>query len=343
MEVSKMENNKKSLLKGFQSAGLQKLLALGALVILYIFFCIFGSKFATGETLVSILDSTYYVGFMAFGITFVIITGGIDLSIGTNMMCSALIGGYLYSAAHLPIFLCLLIMVVVATLFGLVNGLLISRLKLPPFIATLGVMMMTQGIGAIVTNVQTQRFPSAFDADGLYKSIFYKTPSTPALPSGFPTGIIYMGLFFIVALFLLNKTRFGRYTYAIGSNEEAVRLSGVNVMKWKTLVYTVCGLFSGLSAIVYAATYTTVIPGTGNGLEMKAIAAVIIGGTSMSGGLGTMSGTLIGAFLMSVLSNGLMSMGLQGHYQTFFTGLVVILAVLLDIYRNKKASEVKVH
>lgn len=338
-----MKNNGIKAKNPFQSSGLQKLLALGALVILYIFFCFFGTNFASGATAVSILDSTYYVGFMAFGITFVIITGGIDLSIGTNMMCSALIGGYLYSTAHLPIALCLAIVVTISTLFGLVNGLLISKLKLPPFIATLGVMMMTQGIGAIVTNVQTQRFPSAFDADGWYKSIFYKTPSTPIMPSGFPSGIIYMGIFFIVAMFLLNKTRFGRYTYAIGSNEEAVRLSGVNVTKWKTLVYTVCGFFCGLAGIVYAATYTTVIPGTGNGLEMKAIAAVIIGGTSMSGGIGTMSGTLIGAFLMSVLSNGLMSMGLQGHYQTFFTGLVVILAVLLDIYRNKKASQIKSH
>ncbi len=337
-----MEKKKNSEKKGFQSAGLQKLLALGALIIIYIFFCIFGSKFATAETLVSILDSTYYVGFMAFGITFVIITGGIDLSIGTNMMCSALIAGCLYSTVHLPIWICLIIVVLIATLFGLINGLLISRLKLPPFIATLGVMMMTQGIGAIATNVQTQRYPSAFDTDGWYKAIFYKTPSTPIMPSGFPTGIIYMLLFFILALFLLNKTRFGRYTYAMGSNEEAVRLSGVNVVKWKTLVYTICGFFAGLSGIVYAATYTTVIPGTGNGLEMNAIAAVIIGGTSMAGGIGTMSGTLIGAFLMGVLKSGLMSMGLQGHYQTFFTGLVVILAVLLDNYRNKKASEVKI-
>ena len=327
--------------KNLRSMGLQKLLALGALVILYVFFCVFGSNFASGSTLVSILDSTYYVAFMAFGITFVIITGGIDLSIGTNMMCSALIGGYLYSAVGLNIWLCLVVIVIISTLFGFVNGLLVSRLKLPPFIATLGMMMMTQGIGSIITNVQTQRFPSGFEDDGLYKTIFYKTPSTELFPSGFPSGLLYMGVFFLVALFLLNKTRFGRYTYAIGSNEEAVRLSGVNVAWWKTLVYTVCGAFCGLSAIVYAATYTTIIPGTGNGLEMKAIAAVIIGGTSLAGGIGTMSGTLIGALLMSVLSNGLMSMGLQGHYQTFFTGLVVILAVLLDIYRNKKANKVK--
>lgn len=318
----------------------QKLLAPIALVILYVFFSIFGKNFFSGSTLVSIMDSTYYVGFMAFGITFVIITGGIDLSIGTNMMMSALICGYAYNSG-LNIWLSLLLTIVICTLVGFINGSLISRLKLPPFIATLGTMMMTQGFGSIVTKVQTQRYPSAFDPDGTYKAVFYKTASTPVFKSGFPSGIVYMGIFFFVAWFLLNNTRFGRYTYAIGSNEEAVRLSGVNVIKWKTLVYTICGLFCGLSAIVYAATYTTIIPGTGNGLEMNAIAAVIIGGTSMSGGLGTMSGTLIGAFLMSVLKNGLMSMGLQGHYQTFFTGLVVILAVLLDIYRNKKAASVK--
>ena len=313
---------------------IQKLLAPAALVILYIFFCFFGKNFFSAGTLVSILDSTYYVGMMAFGITFVIITGGIDLSIGTNMMMSALIAGYLYTQG-VNIWLCLVVIVIIATFVGFINGTLVSRLKLPPFIATLGMMMMTQGFGSIITKVQTQRFPSGFDADGGYKAVFYKTPG------GFPSGIVYMLVFFLIAMLLLNKTRFGRYTYAIGSNEESVRLSGVNVIKWKTLVYTVCGFFCGLSAIVYAATYTTIIPGTGNGLEMNAIAAVIIGGTSMSGGIGTMSGTLIGALLMSVLKTGLMSMGLQGHFQTFFTGLVVILAVLLDIYRNKKASAAK--
>ena len=266
---------------------IQKLLAPAALVILYIFFCFAGKNFFSASTLVSILDSTYYVGLMAFGITFVIITSGIDLSIGTNMMMSALLAGYM-NAKGANIWICLIAAVAIATFVGFLNGTLISRLKLPPFIATLGTMKV-----------------------------------------------------FLVALFLLNKTRFGRYTYAMGSNEEAVRLSGVNVIQWKTLVYTVCGFFCGLASIVYAATYTTIIPGTGNGLEMNAIAAVVIGGTSMAGGVGTMSGTLIGALLMSVLKTGLMSMGLQGHFQTFFTGAVVILAVLLDIYRNNKATAVK--
>ncbi len=320
--------------KRIRSMGLQKLLALGVLIILYVFFCIFGNGFFSKATAVNILDSTYYVAFMAFGITFVIISGGIDLSIGTNMMCSALIGGYLYKNG-LPMWVCLIAVVLIATLFGFINGILIARLKLPPFIATLGVMMMTQGLGSIITKVETQRYPNSSAADGWYKTLFFKTAN------GFPTGLIYMAIFFVIALFLLNKTRLGRYTYAIGSNEEAVRLSGVNVVNWKTLIYTICGAFCGLAAIVYAASYTSIIPGTGNGLEMKAIAAVIIGGTSMAGGIGTMSGTLIGALLMSVLNQGLMSMNLQGHFQTFFTGLVVILAVLLDNYRNRKANAVK--
>lgn len=316
--------------------GVQKLLAPLALLILYLFFSIFGNQFFTMATFISILDRTYYIALLAFGITFVIITAGIDLSIGTVMMCAALLGGYLYNVVGLDLVTSMIMVVLIATLFGLLNGVLISKLKLPPFIATLGVMMMSQGLGSIITNVQTQRWPTAFDPDGWYKSIFYKTQSSPTLPNGFPTGMIFIGVMFVVAYILLNKTKFGRYTFAIGSNEEAVRLSGVDVAKWKMTVYTVCGFFVGLAAIVYSATYSTIIPGTGNGEEMKAIASVIIGGTTLSGGVGTMSGTLIGALLMSVLGTGLMSMGLPQQYQTFFTGFVVILAVLLDLYRSQK-------
>ncbi|MFV0351065.1 MAG: ABC transporter permease [Oscillospiraceae bacterium] len=310
----------------------QKLMAPVALVILFLFFWRFGRNFFPGS-FISLLESTYSVALMAFGITFVITTGGIDLSIGTNMMFSALLGAYFVNTG-LNIWLALAYVVINATAIGFINGLLISKVGLPPFIATLGMMMMTQGAGSIITKVTTQYWPSSFDENGFYKQVFYKTSG------GIPTGLIYMGVFFILAVFLLNKTKFGRYTVAIGSNEEAVRLSGVNASNWKLLVYTICGFFAGLAGVAYAATYTSIIPGTGNGLEMNAIAAVVIGGTSMSGGVGTMVGTLIGALLMSVLKTGLMSLNLQGHYQTFFTGLVVILAVLLDIYRTKRAEKV---
>jgi ribose transport system permease protein len=139
----------------------------------------------------------------------------------------------------------------------------------------------------------------------------------------------------------LNRTKFGRYTFAMGSNFEAARLSGIKTKYWLTLVYTLCGFFCGLAGIFYSAVYTTIIPSTGNGLELLAIAGVVIGGTSMSGGTGSLTGTMIGVFTMSILKTGLMSMGLQGQWQTFMTGLVVVGAVLLDQYRVAQANKVK--
>ena len=326
---------KGSFLNSFKNLGLQKLLALSALVILYVFFGIFGQNFATSDTLVSILNSSYYTGFMALGTTFVIITGGIDLSMGTVMMGSALIGGVAYNVWHLPIAMALLIVVLSGTLFGLLNGLLIAKLGLPPFIATLGTQFGSLGLCSVIANVQTQSYPAITDKDGWFKSVFFKTES------GFPTGIIWLAIFFLIAFILLNKTRMGRYTFAIGSNEEAARLSGINTGNWKILVYTFAGLYSGIAGVLYAATYTSIVPQTGNGLEMYAIAACVIGGTSLAGGIGSLAGTVIGVFVITVLKNGLMSMGLQVKWQTFFIGVVVILAVLLDIYRNKQQNKVK--
>ena len=308
---------------------MQKLLAPAALVILYIFFSLFGKNFFSTYTAKTILESTYYIGFMAFGVTFVIITGGIDLSIGTVMNCAALIGGTAY-----PLWAALLLIPLVGLLFGVGNGFMVAKLKLPPFIATLGTMLVSQGFGSIISKVQTQRFPTIGSPDGWFKTLFFRIGT-------FPIGAAYLLVAFLVAWFLLNQTRFGRYNFSIGSNEEAARLSGVNVDKWKILIYSVCGLFAGLAGIFYAGTYTTVLPGSGNGQELNAIAAVVIGGTSMSGGSGTMIGTLIGAFIMSVLKAGLSSMGLQAHWQTFVTGFVVIGAVLLDKARTNAAAKAK--
>lgn len=328
--------NDSSILENIKNKGFQKFLSLGALIILYVLFSIFGQNFFSNSTLVNILDSSYYIGFLAIGVTFVIITGGIDLSIGTVMMCSTLIGGVAYNVWKWPIGVCLIFLVVVATLFGLFNGILVAKLKLPPFIATLGTMLISQGLGSIISKVTTQRYPTVYDPDGWFKKVFFKTAS------GFPTGVIFLLIFFIVAFIILNKTRIGRYTFAMGSNEEAVRLSGVKADNWKILVYVISGFYAGLSGIVYASAYTTIIPGTGNGLELLAIAGVVIGGTSLSGGVGSVVGTIIGVYIMSVLSNGLLSMNLQGQWQTFFTGIVVVCAVLLDIYRTNKANEVKI-
>lgn len=333
---------------------LQKLLAPAALVILYALFAFIGKNFTSWYTTKTILESAYFIGFMAFGVTFVIITGGIDLSIGTSMMCSAIVGCVAYSMWGWPLWLALFLVPLTGLFFGVCNGLMVAKLKLPPFIATLGTMLITQGFSAIISKVQTQRYPTIGGKDAWFKDTFFQLNLSKWHPEGdflnflkdklnkFPLGSLYLIAFFFLALYLLNKTRFGRYTYAIGSNEEAARLSGVKTDNWKILVYSVCGLFAGIAAIFYAAVYTTAIPATGNGRELDAIAGVVIGGTSMAGGSGTMLGTLIGVFIMAVLKSGLSSVGLQAHWQTFITGFVVIGAVLLDIMRNRAAIRIRV-
>ena len=279
---------------GKKKLDMQKLLAPAALVILYIVFSIFGNNFLSLDMVKNILESSYYIGFMAFGVTFIIITGGIDLSLGTVMMCAALLGGYVFKQGW-PLILAIALTLFVGIAFGFVNGVLIAKLKLPPFIATLGTQMMSMGFGSIITKVQSQTWPTATaEVGGWFKKVFIRA-----------------------------------------------ELFGIKVDNWKVAVYTLSGFFVGMCGLFYAAAYTTITPGTGNGQEMNGITGVIIGGTSMSGGSGTMVGTLIGVFIMSVLKNGLSSCGLQAPWQTFLTGVVVIGAVLLDIARTKAANRVK--
>jgi len=313
---------------------MQKLLAPAALVIMYIFFIFAGTNFLSTMAFVNILDSSYFIGFLAIGVTFAIITGGIDLSIGAVMIASATVGGVAYNVWGVNIWLSLLICVLTGAAFGLINGILITRFKLVPFVATLGVQMVAAGFSMIVSNVMTMRFPTVGSPDGIFKLVFYRV-------HGIPVGVLWLALFFGIAVILLNRSRFGRYVYAMGSNEEATRLSGVNVNKWKLLVYVVVGTYAGMAGVMFAAAYTSITPGTGPGMEILGIAAVVIGGTSLAGGVGSLTGTIIGVYIMAVLRQGLMSMGLQGHFQLFFTGIVVLLAVMLDVYRNSKAGKVK--
>ncbi|MCL2579937.1 MAG: ABC transporter permease [Oscillospiraceae bacterium] len=314
---------------------LQKLLAFGSLVILYLFFAYAGRNFVTVPTTLNILAQSYFVGFLAIGVTFVIITGGIDLSIGTVMICSALVGGELYRIHDMPLWICIIAMILVGTTFGLFNGVMVTKVGLPPFIATLGTMMVSMGLGSIITNVQSRTFPTILEADAWFARVFLRSEGN------FPMGAVFLGSYLIITFIILNKTKLGRYIYAVGSNEEAVRLSGVNASNWKLAAYVISGLSAGIAAIFFSAAYTVIVPGTGQGFELSAIAAVVIGGTSLSGGVGSVTGTIIGVFIMSVLTNGLVSMGLPAPYQVFFTGVVVIVAVFMDIQRTKKANQVK--
>ena len=318
---------------------LQRFLAPAALIIIYVYFGVFGRNFFSYPVLVNIIDASYYIGFIAIGVTFVIIAGGIDLSVGTVMMCAAVIGGTMLTQYGWSMEASLLLIMVVGTAFGFFNGFVIAYLGMPPFIVTLGTMMISMGTGSIVANVRSSAFPSRSAEGGWFKQVFkYISEERQVIP----TGAFILLAVVIIGHIILTRTKFGRYVYAMGSNKEAARLSGINVRKWTMLTYVVAGVCAGIGGIAFAATYTTVIPAQGQGFELFAIAAAVIGGTSLAGGVGSVFGTLIGVFIMAVLSNGLPSMGLQAHYQTFFTGVVVIGAVGLDQYRTRKASEAKV-
>lgn len=316
-----------------KAVGTQKLIAFLALVILYIVFGLINRSFWSTSTLINIFEASYYIGLMAIGVTFAITSDGIDLSIGTVMMCSALMSGALITKYNVPVVVALIVCILIGAIFGTMNGLMVSYMKLPPFIATLGTMMLSKGIGSVFTRAQSVTWPQASDPNGWFRKIFKVNVGNTVIPTGF----ILLMVIAVLAAILLNKTRPGRYIVSLGSNYEATRLSGVNVAKYRTLAYIISGTLAGLAGLAYAAIYSTVLPGGGGGMELDAIAGVVIGGTSMSGGFGTISGTLLGVFIMSVLKTGLPFIGLQTHYQQIATGIVLVFAVFVDVWnRNKK-------
>jgi ribose transport system permease protein len=316
-----------------RSEAMQRLLAFGALLVIIVVFSLLSPNFLQFDNVVGILIATSVNGILALGVTFVIITGGIDLSIGTVMTLSAVITGVLITKMGLPLPVGILGGILTGGLAGLVNGILIARFRIPSFIATLGMLNVAKGL-ALVTS-------------GLTPIYFNDTPEFNEGAMGSLIGSIVPGLAIpnvvlvlfgaaLVASLVLSRTILGRYTFALGSNEEATRLSGVNVVAWKTAVYAVCGLFAGLGGVVIAARLNSAQPSLGQGYELDAIAAAVIGGTSLSGGEGTILGTVIGAFIISTLTNGLRILSVPQEWQTVVTGGIVILAVYIDIVRRKR-------
>ncbi len=293
-----------------------------------------GSEFLTFENFVNILVATSVVGVMAMGETMVIITGGIDLSVGTVMTLSAVMTAVVITNMGLPVPVGIVVGVLTGGVMGLANGLLIARLKLPPFIATLGMLNVARGLALVITSSRPIYFSNnpEFQA-GVMGNLFGINIQGQF---GIPDIAVVMFGAVLFAAFILSRTALGRYTFALGSNEEAVRLSGVNVALWKTLVYTLAGLFAGLSGVLIAARLGSGQPATGFGYELDAISAVVIGGTSLSGGEGTILGTVIGAFLVKTISYGLQFVGVAPEPQIVVMGLVVIGAVYLDIILHRR-------
>lgn len=317
-----------------RAIGTQKIVVVAVLIVLFGFFCIASPAFRQYSTILSIMDYSYYTTLMAIGVTFCLITGGVDLSIGTGIICYGLLGGFLINHKGMPVAVGLLVTLLAAIVVGVVNGALVAILELPPFIATLCTMMITRGLGSIATGGLSQNWPPAGSELGWFRSIFKLDLGTIKLPLGF----VWVLLLVILMSVVLNKTKVGRYIIAIGSNKEATRLSGVNVIKYQMSAYIISGFFAGLGAIAYAATFQAIAPGTGAGLELDAIGGAIIGGTSMNGGSGSVAGTLLGVFIMSMLKTGLPFIGLQANWQQIITGLVLIVAVYIDVLKNKKVE-----
>ena len=317
----------------FSPSARQKFLAFASLIVMIVFFSLASPSFFQADNLIGILQATAVNGVLAIACTFVIITSGIDLSVGTLMTFCAVIAGVFLTNWQLPLWTGILAAIVAGGISGLVSGFLIARLKIPPFIATLGMMLMLKGLGLTIAHdkpiyfTDTEGF-SAIAQDSVIGEIL------PAFP--IPNSVLILFLLAIVASRVLTSTVFGRYTFALGSNEEAVRLSGVNVDGWKMAIYTVSGAICGIAGLLIASRLNSAQPALGQGYELEAIAAVVIGGTSLSGGIGTILGTIIGAFIISVLTNGLRIMSVAQDWQTVVTGAIIILAVYTDILRRKK-------
>ncbi|MFV0450694.1 MAG: ABC transporter permease [Propioniciclava sp.] len=309
---------------------LQQGLAFGTLIVLLIFFSIFGNNFLTWSNISSILLATAVIGILALGTTFVIITGGIDLSIGTGMTLCAVMTGVFITNWGLPMWAGVLGGIGTGVLMGWINGMNITFLRLPPFIATLAMMMIAQGLALVVSGVKPIYFSGSAPT--------FKQLALGTIIPGLPNAVLITVGAGVVAFLVLNKSLLGRYDFAIGSNEEAARLSGVNTRRWKIAIYMFAGLFTGLAGVVLAARLDSAQPQLGSGYELQAIAAVIIGGTSLLGGRGSIVGTVIGALIMSVLINGLRIMSIQTEWQTVVVGIVILIAVFFDSLRNRTSS-----
>jgi ribose transport system permease protein len=234
----------------------------------------------------------------------------------------------------MPLWLGVLASIATGAFCGAVSGFLIAKLKIPPFIATLGMMWAVKGLSLVVTSARPIYFNDTpnFDMISQASLIGYFVPSVPI-----PNGVLILFGLAIVASVVLNRTALGRYTFALGSNEEAARLSGVNVDAWKIAVYCLAGAITGVAGLIIASRLNSAQPALGQGYELEAIAAVVIGGTSLAGGTGTILGTIIGAFIMNVLLNGLRIMSVSQEWQIVVTGVIIILAVYADILRRKRA------
>ena len=315
-----------------QKVGFNRIVLCGVLLLLYGFFCVMTQgRFAGTTRILSALNYAYFLGFLSLGVTFVIATGGIDFSIGPVMFCCALVAGYSLTAHGVPMVAAMIISLLVGLVFGVFNGYLVAYWSVPSFITSMASMNIAKGIASVFTKTQSVSWPLGSDpVNGWFRNLIsYK---------GFPVGLVIFLAAAVICGIILYNTKPGRYILCLGSNSEAVRLSGVNTKKWRMLAYVICGVLVGIGAIFFVGAYTTVQPGYGDQYNNEAIAGCVMGGTSMVGGLASIGGTVIGVFIISLLQQGIMAFGLGKGQQMIITGLIVIVAVYVDVSARRRKN-----
>ncbi len=291
-----------------------------ALIILVVVIGTISPQFRTVNNIFSLLRQSSVNGLIAFGMTFVILTGGIDLSVGAVLALSTVFAASMISAG-VPVPVAVIISLIIGTVLGLISGFLVSKGRLQPFIATLVTMTIYRGITMIYTNGKP--------ISNLGNSEFLRFIGRGEL-LGIPVPVWILLVTFLIFFFLLKKTVLGRKIYAVGSNQKAAAIAGVNINKIKLFVYSVSGFMSALAGIILLSRLGSAQPVLGIGYELDAIAAVALGGTSLSGGRGRFYGTLIGVLIIAVLNNGLNILGVSSYYQDVAKGIVILIAVLSD-------------
>lgn len=318
----------------FTTATLQKAVAFVVLVALLGFFSLFAPNFAAWNNMVNIMQATAVNGVLGVAVTFVIISAGIDLSVGTMMTLTAVIAGLILTNLGMPLPVGVAGALLFGAFMGSISGAVIAKLKIPPFIATLGMMQIARGLALVFSGAK----PIYFNSTPNYGLLSAESSISALIPGlEIPNGVFIMFGVAIIASVVLNRSILGRYIFALGSNEEAARLSGVNVDRWKIATYAISGMICGIAGLLVSSRLNSAQPALGLGYELDAIAAAVIGGTSLSGGRGTITGTIIGAFIMSVLTNGLRVMGVQEEWKIVVTGVIIIVAVYIDIVLRRKA------
>ena len=314
------------------SALFQQLLAFSGLLVLIIGFSLASKNFLQTANIINVLQATSVNGVLAVAATLVIISGGIDLSVGTLMTFCSVMAGVLMTNLGLPIAVGVPGALVVGLLSGALSGFFIAKLKIPPFIATLGMMLIYKGLSLGICGAKPIYFNSSpgFTQISTGSIIGAVVPGLPI-----PNSVVILFAVAGMAASILGRTVLGRFTFAMGSNEEALRLSGVNIDRWKMAVYALAGCVCGIAGILIASRINSAQPAIGQGYELDAIAAVVIGGTSLSGGRGTMLGTMIGALIISVVANGLRILSVPQEWQIVVTGSIIIIAVYTDILRRR--------